>query len=455
MQKPYKIFEKSSEMLSLQFDCVRLTIRFPYCPTCTRCKYMKNYSELTQKFYDFIKNHKSDDVLQLYMKMSGKESDFPVRFAICQIECRQKTAKKLSRWLRSKNFTFPCTEVAEQSTHQCVAAYHASLVGSGKNILDITAGLGIDAFTLADAGNNVTAIELDNERADAIGYNAKILQLPVKVINDDSINFLYAAGNDVCYDVIFADPARRDAEKKRVYSLTDSIPDIVGNFPLLNAHADTIIIKASPLIDLSDTLRQLPYITSIHIVCVKGECKETLLVCASDQSFSGKRYDADKRIEVTVADLEETIEGTLEFRSVMKMFHDDTGNPESWVEMADIYPGVFLYDPNAGLHKINCGAILCKRFERLKKLSPNTDLFMSDTFHPDFPGRIFKIDIILDKKSCKQLKGANAEVAVRNYPIKAENLRKKLGVSSGGSNFVFGCRIGARQTPVLLLCDRF
>ena len=210
------------------------------------------------------------------------------------------------------------------------------------------------------------------------------------------------------------------------------------------------MIKASPMIDLSDTLRTIPHITCIHIVCVKGECKEVLVVCQTDTAKNNHK----KRIEITVADLDETYDSSLQFRSIWKIFSDESGNTGSYAEISDISPSVYLYDPNAGIHKLNCSDALCKRFSGLKKLSPNTDLYVSEFLHDDFPGRKFRITEILDKKSAKSLKGRKSEVIVRNYTMQAEALRKKLHVISGDDRYVFGFKAGMKQTPMLALCER-
>lgn len=447
--------------------------------TKVRCKYMKNYSELTQNFYDFVKKHSGEDVPQLCMRSARKtdEYNFPLHDALCQIECRQKTTRKLSRWLKEEKFLFPCLEVAEQSTHQCVAAYHAAIAGNGKDILDITAGLGIDAFTLAEAGNRVYAVELDPNRAGAIAHNAEILRLPVNVTEGDSLALLRNMDPNQIYDIIFADPARRDSNNRRLYSLADCFPDVVGNFYMLASHARQIIIKASPLVDISNVCRQLPDVTEIHIVCVKGECKETLIVCTPGiesvqtrdsrqnstlDTKNGRRPETGDNnglediaeVPVTVADLEETSDGALKFRSKMKLsFKDRIGECKS-VTPNEIVAGNYLYDPNAGIHKLNCGSALCRRFTGLIKLSPNTDLYICKELHKDFPGRIFCIESIADKKAVKSMKGSEAEVVVRNYPLKAEELRKKLRLKSGDTKFVVGCRAGKQQTPLLLICKK-
>jgi len=415
---------------------------------------MKNISEPTQDFYDFIKNHASDDVQRLYMTVHGKQYDFDAAGAICQIECRRKTARKLSKWLREDRFLFPCTEVAEQSTHQCVASYHASLAGSAKRILDITAGLGIDAFTMAEAGNEVSAFELDKDRATALRHNARTLSLDVEIIEGDSIEYLQTCNARQRWDLVFADPARRDADRNRLYFLHDCRPDIVSNLPVLAAHTTCIMIKASPMVDLNNAMKELGCVTEIHIVCVKGECKEVLLQCRAGKMPGSSDAVCHDDVKVRVVDLEDMDDASVKFRSRFDMLMDESANTKTYADTDNLATGSYLYDPNSGVHKLNCGQKLCETFSGLKKLSHDTDLYVSERLHEDFPGRIFRIIELPGRKELREMKGRDCEVAVRNYTMKAEALRSKYGLKSGGDMFLFGCKVGIRQTPVLVQCVR-
>lgn len=63
---------------------------------------------------------------------------------------------------------------------------------------------------------------------------------------------------------------------------------------------------------------------------------------------------------------------------------------------------------------------------------------------------MLRIDSILDKKGSKELKGERYNVAVRNYPLSAAELRKKLKVKEGQDRFIYGFRAGERAVPMLV-----
>ena len=72
----------------------------------------------------------------------------------------------------------------------------------------------------------------------------------------------------------------------------------------------------------------------------------------------------------------------------------------------------------------------------LQKLHVSTHFYTSTIFKEDFPGRIFRIDQVeFDPKSLLKRK---ANVITRNYPLTAEELKKKLKLSDGGEKYVIG-----------------
>lgn len=79
------------------------------------------------------------------------------------------------------------------------------------------------------------------------------------------------------FDVIFIDPARRGDQNARLYNLHDCQPDILSLLPLLRKRCDRLFIKASPLLDISQTILDFQELKSIRAISVNGECKELLV----------------------------------------------------------------------------------------------------------------------------------------------------------------------------------
>lgn len=413
---------------------------------------MKSFDFIDTQFWEYLKKNSAESPQKLMLRDSAKNYGFPIDFAITQLECRRKVARKLEVFLRSARFLFPSVLAAEQATHQCVAAYHASLVGVGYSVLDMTAGLGIDTMTIAAAGNDVTTIELDADKAMILNHNiAEAYSVPdknISVITADSIRWLEDRGADETkFDVIFVDPARRDDAKRRTYFFADCRPDIVGARQLLLNNAVRIFIKSSPIVDITQALREFPEITEFHIVCINNECKEVLAIADAAAPSTDP--------VIVVVDLDDNRAGEIVIKSRFECRMSELSNEAPIAQPDELQSGKYLYDPNAGLHKINCASVLCKTYGDMKRVSPNTDLYVSPTYYKEFQGRIFEIYRPIDKKEAKALAGKKREVAVRNYPLTAEELRKKLKVRPGGfDEFIWAMRVGQCAHPLILSTTR-
>lgn len=403
---------------------------------------MQQVNSFNDQFFEFININADTDIFSLLLKKSDFSKNIDFDFAILQIKCRQSTKKKLSKFISNPKFLFPTSLSAEQSTHQDVACYHASIIGSGKNVIDLTSGLGIDSLTIA-LENKVTAIEKETFKTDILKHNAVILgNNNIDIINDDCIEYLKNNLN-LRYDVLFIDPARRDSINQRIYSISDCQPDVIKHFDLLSRAADKIIIKCSPMLDISEIIKKIPDADEIHIVCVKRECKEVLLICNNLNERFKKTGDD---ITIVVADIADS-----ELKTIWKCKFSEFGRTSDIADIDDIKPQTFLYDPIAGIHKLNVSNKLCHEFSGLKKISINTDLYWSDRNFENFPGRKFEIISVSDKKSQKSFKDKQYEIVTRNYPLNSDSLAKKLKIKNGNNlNFLFGCRIGISQKPLIL-----
>ncbi|MBD5280346.1 MAG: hypothetical protein HDS35_07370 [Bacteroides sp.] len=413
---------------------------------------MNRLPDITPDYIDFIRKNKSEDLSSLLLKYHGKPSSFDVDSALLQIKCRRKTSKKLKSFLEKEQFLFPSALSAEQASHQAVAQYHSSLIPDNSTLLDMTAGLGIDVMTMAGKCSKATAVEIETLKAEALNHNCIVMGIGnIEVINADSVKWLQE--NENHFDVIFIDPARRDNDNKRTYNFHDCAPDIISIQQMLRNRARQVFIKASPLLDLTQTLRDISEVRSIRAICVEGECKEILVETSNEAAG-----DHTPSISTTTI-LKEAIDLDND-GNIISIFSCIEAEPSSsdninnivYAEESDVKPGYYLYEPNAAVMKLAPWNELCRKYPDLKKLAPSSHLFISTILHDDFPGRILSIEKLIEKKDRKNLKGLPVNVSVRNYPLSAENLRKQLGTKEGRDMFIYGTRI---KNPVLILARRF
>ena len=400
---------------------------------------MERFEGLTQDFFSFIETYKHSDPAKLLMKYSGKELGFCLPFAVDQILCRKKAAKKIPTFLSDIRFLFPDLISSEQATDEVVAGFHANLVGDNKRIVDLTTGLGIDAFSMARNGNEVTAIEIDSNKANALSHNAEIQKLKnFNIINEDCRD--YIKEKDPKPDYFFIDPARRDETNSRTYNLKDCTPDITIFYKDLIKDGATLYIKASPLLDISATVKGFENLKSIYIVCLKGECKEILLEL-------NKSHTEGTLIHAVDIDREK-------IRSRFSVKWGDEHPDEIIASVEELKPHCFLYEPNAAVMKLHAGGLICERFKGIKKLGRNTELFISESLYDDFPGRIVEIERVLSSKEIKKIKGENYSVVTRNYPLKASELKKKIGVGESDEMFLYAMRVGEEEKPMIIISKK-
>lgn len=385
-------------------------------------------------FFKFINDFSNENPDKLRLKFKKRNLGFDVESAITQIECRRKNSRKLQSFISNPGFLFPDEISAQQSTHQAIAKYHASLINPSDRVLDMTAGLGIDSLTMAAQCHQVTAIEINPLKADFLKHNAQtLLKSNLAVVNADSVDFLNRTSEK--YDVIFVDPSRRDSSNLRVYNLRDCSPDVIKYRNLLIDKSEIIFIKASPMLDISQTLRDFDNIVSIHVVGVKDECKEVLIEL--NRNFNGNS---------TIKSVDLDFDGKILWEYSFKMGEK---SPElNFAEESNIVKGKYLLEPSSMIMKTMPWDKICKEFHALK-LDKSTHLFISDSIPGGFPGRVTKIEKVLTKKDRKSLEGFPATIISKNYPVSSDELRKSLKLKEGDENFIYATKVS--NHPLLIL----
>lgn len=393
-------------------------------------------------FEKFIMDHMHSDVNALRLQYHGKPTSFSVDDACMQIEMRRKTVNKLPWFLHNPGFRFGTAQSAEQATNQNVALYHARLIGSNCRVLDMTAGLGIDAMTLALADNKVTAYELDSERVKALRHNAEILNIKNLIVTEgDSLKHLMECRQT--YDWIFVDPARRDIGNNRCFLLQDSMPDVVKHQDLLMSHSCNVLIKASPLLDITQTIRDFHNVKSIFILSLKNEVKEVLIhltsVAASNDVY-GADDDGQYTPRIQAIDLTDSTDAFPDGSPAVRFLFNCADTSKTQINYAvagQIVAGMYLYEAAAVMRKLNCAAQICARYPAISSLAKDSGLFVSETLYNDFPGRISTIKAILSSRDLKALKGSRSRVVSSCYPVNAADIRQKYKLKEGDDTTLY------------------
>ena len=495
---------------------------------------------------EFIKKHLNDDVNKLALSKFPEGVD--KQFVIRQIQARQVLSRKLPSWAENDELIFPKKLSLEQCSSELTAKYKTSLsaklhetsrkigadscdladekisanphemtrkgfsedscnladekeisanscdLADEKRILvDLTGGMGVDTSFLSDNFDKTYYVEMQEELCEIAKHNFKILNKNIEIINDNAEHFLTTCDE---VDCIYLDPARRDEYGRKMVSLHDCSPDVAELQDVLLEKAKTVIVKLSPMLDIDVVKKELKNIKEIHIVAVRNECKEILVICQRDNETTrqqeletqrrkdAKTQSGENSATLSLCDSESlslcdsatslTISATDLREDWNFSFTEDEERDAQWTLADNV--GKYLYEPGAACMKAGCFKLLSQRFN-IDKLHRNSHLYTSDELVADFPGRIFEVvcAVPFDKKTKKEITSIcqrptdngqqtleessklkaqgsrfKASVAVRNFPLSAEELKKNLGLQDGNDFYIFGTTMKGEKKIVII-----
>lgn len=379
--------------------------------------------EINEATWNYIRTHVNDNVRTLALR-GCKDTSVDFKFALQQIEGRQKSKDKLPDFYQNENILYPPTVSMEQCSSTPTAQYKASLV-EGETFADLTGGFGIDTFALSRRFKHGYHVEPNSALSELVQHNASVLNISnLEFIQDTMEESLSQIPN---VDCLYIDPSRRDSHGNRVVCLEDCTPNIIEWKSTLLGKCKKLMIKLSPMIDIKRSLLQLPETSDIYTIAVNGECKEVLLILEA-----GK--DPTDRCIHTINILKDGYQ----------IFETTASEEVDAMPTLTNTLGRYLYEPNAAVLKAGTFKSIATRFG-LEKLHPHTHLYTSDILAKDFPGRIFNVDdsYSFNKKEIKKALGdiKKANVAVRNFPLTAEELKALLKIKDGGEVFLFGATL--------------
>lgn len=390
----------------------------------------------------FIREHQADDVRTLALQ-SRKYPDVDMPTAITQIAGRQVAAEKIPSWKEIEDIWYPKHLSLEQCSSEITARYKASLLArlpQKESFTDLTGGFGIDCSFLAAAFKSATYVERQKELCEIAVHNFPILGLPhLNVRNEDGVSYLEAMSP---VDCIFLDPARRNEHGGKTVAISDCEPNVAELEDLLLSKASSVMVKLSPMLDLSLALKELHHTREVHIISVNNECKELLLLLG--QSLS------ENTVEIPIHCINLSTKGEQHF--AFSREHEQRSECTYTNTL-----GTYLYEPNASLLKAGAFRSISAAYS-LKKLHPNSHLYTSETLIENFPGRTFRItnQYSFNKKEIKEglsdLKKAN--ITVRNFPATVAELRKRIKLTEGGDTYLFASTLNDGQ-KVLIRCEKF
>ena len=410
----------------------------------------------------FIETHADDDVHQLAF-LAARYPDVDMPFALNQIAGRRMARTKLPSWAATEGLIYPPHLSIEQCSSEQTAIYKAALVRRISMFIssqspvstqllplqwvDLTGGMGVDFSFIAPLFQRSVYVERQSQLCEMARNNFPLLGLErSEVVCGDATDYLRAMEPA---DWIYLDPARRNENGGKTVLMTDCTPDVTQLLDTLLNKARCVLLKLSPMLDwqyaVSVLNREECIVREVHIVAVKNECKELLLVL-SRSCFWQTDTPCEHRLSVICSNDSETFsyDFTEENKTFLSVFQNT------------LLPGMFLYEPYSSLMKAGAFALFSACFE-VASIAAHSHLFVSQQLRHGVFGRKFQIKAIssLNKKEVKAaLQGINqANIAVRNFPMSVAELRKRLRLREGGAVYIFATTDTQNQKR-LLICEK-
>lgn len=447
---------------------------------------------MNDKTREFVAMHRDEDVRELALKTKRVDGlDLPL--ALDQIAGWQIASKKLPQWASCEGIVYPPHISMEQCSSQFTAQYkseitqtllvpsatvHARVSDSAESdmqtaksalhlsdsaesdtqeaktglrmsdsgesdtlvakraMVDLTGGFGVDFSYLARGFSQATYVERQRHLCELAEHNMAALGLDqARIVCGDGVEYLSQMDP---VDFIYLDPARRDEHGSRTYAIEDCTPNVLELRDLLLAKSRFTLVKLSPMLDWRKAVVDFDgAVREVHIVATGNECKELLLVL-------GRPAQANAR---------DSVDGTGSYRRLAPHVFCVNDDQRIDYDSAKYTQGLriggkplpdakrYLYEPNASIMKAGCFDLVEERFG-VTQIGPSSHLFVSEQQIADFPGRGFAIEAVgsMNKKDTKRLLNGmkQANIAVRNFPLTAPQLRKKLKLADGGTVYLFG-----------------
>ncbi len=427
---------------------------------------------MQMSFADFILQHEADDPVGLLLARD-RYPDIDLDLAVTTLEVRRRLKTKVPEWYAVPSLVYPSRLSGEQCSSSETARYKASLIarsigegippetcghprphkregpaacgGRGRSaaeavsggipspiqIADLTGGMGVDTWAFAQVAGAV----LYNEMQEGLARTTELNFRELGVKNVAFRRCMVEAGkvaevlDGFRPDVIYLDPARRAGDGRKVFLIEECQPDVLGLLPELFGASRFVLLKLSPMADITMACKRLgEHVKEVHVVASGGECKELLFLL--DREWSGG-------YSLTAYENGHTLSWTPE---------EEASAPPVFPESPALSGA--LFEPGKALLKAGAFNLPCERFG-LTKMGQHTHLYAGESVPDGLRpfGKVFDILEVmpLGNRTMKEAgkRWPQAEVTARNVPMTSDLLRRKLGCASGGDIHLFGVRIDA------------
>lgn len=410
----------------------------------------------------FVLDHGDDDTARLLLSRS-KWPDIDMDLAVSTIESRRRLRTKLPSWYAVPTLLYPSSLSAEQSSGEPAARHKAALAASipseptwapaplpNLRVADLTGGMGVDSWAFAEVAEEVLYNEMNESLVEAARHNFRELgvenvRFSCREVVPGSISGILG---DFKPDVVFLDPARRGTGGGKVFRLEDCSPNVLPLMPELLDACPHVLLKLSPMADITLVTKQLPEVREVHLIEATGECKELLLHIhrgwTGGYTITATVLTADTKAPAITPSATTTTKATVTSSATPGFTFTPQDEAGAAATFAAPLPGQQLFEPGKALLKSGAFKLISSRFH-IGKLAPSTHLYVADTIPEELAplGRVFTITHVLPfgktgfRECLRLLPDGRAEVSSHNIPLTSDDLRRKIGCTSGGPTHIF------------------
>lgn len=307
----------------------------------------------------------------------------------------------------------------EQASSQLSAGYKSKLV-TGKSCLDLSGGLGVDAWAFSQKFNKVISLDPDTELNEMVRLNYE--KLGIKNCDRiDSTAEKYLENCNEKFDLIYLDADRR-ISGKRSFQINESSPNYELLAPKIGILSKNILLKLSPLTDIHYIIETLENIKTIIVISIQQEVKEILVLLEPGNLTS---------VNIEAVNIDEN-ESQQSF----------SGSISQTIETSAIDSPVYLFEPAASIIKAGLSIAYANSLQ-LYQIAKNTAFYTGLSPIENFIGRQFKIKTYFEFSKSKfneyvklnQLYKTN--ITKRNFNLSVEELRKVFKLKEGGNDYLF------------------
>ena len=378
-------------------------------------------TEIQQLIFEF--NPKNIDALHfgkpLFKTISNSE-------IAAQIERRAHIQHKLPSWYSKLNILYPPKGNLAQSSSELTAQKKTNLLKelmkelgiSTNSAVDLTSGFGVDAYFLSTLFERFVSVEPNKELLELQKHNSQSFETSNRTFHlSKAFDFLAQS-----FDVLYIDPSRRDEHHKQLIELNHCIPDCILNYNQLSSSSDLFLIKASPMVDISQTIRMLPHCFRVDLITVHFELKEILFFNAKYKSNSNPKIHIHHYRKDSLQWSE------FAFNKIQKEKNEISISP-----LND-----FLFEPHPGMMKAGCSSQITSRFD-CAALDRNTHLYTASEDRALFEGRRFKVisRFPFSKRNMKSLVSGHFHVISKNFKLSVHEIRRQFKIKEGENEYLF------------------